>query len=218
MFVERVHEKHPDGAKIGNPMVGTFVFSSIWMFNQMAKNVMNNEDTMAGEYYMSQAINGMLDVGWPVYRYEVSDVQPLGTPEYLEKFITPPSRKLRICFDLDDTILHGKQPDEPYGNETPQRDAVRFIQMLHGEGHHIIIYTARHMRTCDGNVGKVLARQGMTTLKWLEDNKVPYDEIHFGKPHADIFVDDKGFRHDGDWLTTKTFIRRFQNGEINETF
>jgi hypothetical protein len=32
------------------------------------------------------------------------------------------------------------------------------------------------------------------TLNWLEKNNVPYDEIYFGKPWAQIYIDDNAFR------------------------
>jgi hypothetical protein len=40
----------------------------------------------------------------------------------------------------------------------------------------------------------VLARLGKTTLDWLDRHGIPYDEIHFGKPWADIYIDDNAFR------------------------
>lgn len=33
------------------------------------------------------------------------------------------------------------------------------------------------------------------TVKWLKDNKVPYDELFMGKPNADIYIDDRSFPH-----------------------
>lgn len=59
---------------------------------------------------------------------------------------------------------------------------------------YLIILSARHMKTCEGNVRKVIARQGATTLEWLARHGVEYDEIHFGKPFADIYIDDNSLR------------------------
>ena len=50
------------------------------------------------------------------------------------------------------------------------------------------------MKTCQGNVGLVLARQGQVTLEWLARHGIPYDEIYFGKPWADVYVDDNALR------------------------
>ena len=66
--------------------------------------------------------------------------------------------------------------------------------MIREEGHYIIIFTARHSKTCNGNAGLILARQGLTTLEWLRKYDIPYDEIHFGKPFADIYIDDNALR------------------------
>jgi hypothetical protein len=35
---------------------------------------------------------------------------------------------------------------------------------------------------------------GKNLLDWLAKNEIPYDEIWFGKPHADVYLDDNGFR------------------------
>ncbi len=53
------------------------------------------------------------------------------------------------------------------------------------------------MKTCEGNVGKVVAKQGKATIEWLEKNNVPYDELVFGKPYADIYIDDLAHRFEG---------------------
>jgi hypothetical protein len=50
------------------------------------------------------------------------------------------------------------------------------------------------MKTCQGNLGMVTARISLITLKWLEKYDIPYDEIYFGKPHADVYIDDNAYR------------------------
>jgi len=104
---------------------------------------------------------------------------------------------VRICIDLDGVICELRRPGQRYSDLKPVAGAVEKIQALRRAGHLVIIYTARHMRTCSGNVGLVLARQGMTTLRWLEEHQIEFDEIHFGKPHADIYLDDNGMRFVG---------------------
>jgi hypothetical protein len=37
-------------------------------------------------------------------------------------------------------------------------------------------------------------RQGAITLEWLAYHGIEYDEIHFGKPFADIYIDDNALR------------------------
>ena len=41
---------------------------------------------------------------------------------------------------------------------------------LKNEGHYLIIHTGRHMRTCDGDVEKVIKKIGKVTEDWLESN------------------------------------------------
>lgn len=207
-------EKNPQALELdAKPMVGTFYFSTAKLFLDAAEAVFFSNDKTSGEFYMSQAIQRLIDDGTKVYGCKVTDVDPLGTPADVKKF---EGRPIRIAIDLDDTILHCKSAGEEYGNEKPQEGVIETLKRWKGQGHYIIIHTARHTRTCDGNLGKVLARQGLTTLQWLEDNEVPYDEIWWSKPHADIFIDDKGYRHvPGDWQSTELAITRFmERGEV----
>ena len=101
---------------------------------------------------------------------------------------------MRICIDLDGVVCKLRKPGQTYSELEPVPGAIEKIQKLRENGHYIIIYTARHMKTCEGNVGKILARQGLVTLKWLDDHKVDYDEIYFGKPWAQVYLDDNAFR------------------------
>jgi capsule biosynthesis phosphatase len=101
---------------------------------------------------------------------------------------------MRICIDLDGVICQLKGPGGNYAELDPVPGAVERLRELKQAGHYLIINTARHMKTCEGNVGKVIARQGAVTLNWLARHGIEYDEIHFGKPHADVYIDDNAFR------------------------
>ena len=46
------------------------------------------------------------------------------------------------------------------------------------------------MKTFSGNTGKVLQNVGKITFDTLEKFDIPYDEIYFGKPQADFYIDD----------------------------
>jgi capsule biosynthesis phosphatase len=87
-----------------------------------------------------------------------------------------------------------RQGDQKYADVMPLPGAVEKVQGLKAAGHYIILLTARHMKTCSGNLGLVVARQGPTLFKWLEKHGIPYDEVWFGKPHADVYIDDNGMR------------------------
>lgn len=98
---------------------------------------------------------------------------------------------MRLCVDLDNTICENKKDGESYEDVLPKQDAVFVLNKLKADGHYIIIYTARHMKTCGGNIGKITAIQGPILFSWLKKHNIPYDEIVFGKPNADYFIDDK---------------------------
>jgi capsule biosynthesis phosphatase len=101
---------------------------------------------------------------------------------------------MRICFDIDGTIAELREKGQLYSEVVPKKGAVEKLHKLKEEGHYIILHTARNMETFSGNVGKVISVQGPLLFKWLEKYDIPYDEIYFGKPSADYYVDDKGYR------------------------
>lgn len=101
---------------------------------------------------------------------------------------------MRIVIDLDGTICPIKKTGESYKDLPVHEGAVEKIRELRKEGHYIIIQTARNMATCEGNLGKVMKNVGKITLEWLENNQVEYDEIYFGKPNADLYIDDRALR------------------------
>lgn len=101
---------------------------------------------------------------------------------------------MRVCIDLDGVICQLRGPGENYADLEPVPGAVEKLRQLKAAGHYIIISTARHMKTCAGNVGQVVARQGAVTLNWLAQHGIEFDEIHFGKPHAQVYIDDNAFR------------------------
>lgn len=101
-------------------------------------------------------------------------------------------KQFKYCFDLDGTICESKSPEQSYADVKPLPDAVETLKKLKAQGHYIIILTARNMATYDNNVGKVIANQAPIVIDWLRKYEIPYDELLFGKPNADFFIDDKG--------------------------
>lgn len=98
---------------------------------------------------------------------------------------------MRIVVDIDGTICTLKKENESYREVIPLPGAIEALIELQQQGHQIILFTARNMKTCEGNLGKVLKNVGQITLEWLEKYQVPYDELYFGKPYGDIYIDDK---------------------------
>lgn len=97
----------------------------------------------------------------------------------------------RIVFDIDDTICKdGKKLG--YENAIPIQETIDKINDIHENlGAEIILYTARGMGSCKGNTQKAREKNEAILIKWLKDHEVKYDELIFGKPLADLYVDDK---------------------------
>jgi len=104
------------------------------------------------------------------------------------------TKTYKFCFDLDGTICSIKKEGQHYLDVEPLPGAIETLQKLKSKGHYIIIMTARNMLTYNNNVGKIIANQSPIVLEWLNKHKIPYDEIHFGKPLADFYVDDKAIK------------------------
>lgn len=101
---------------------------------------------------------------------------------------------MKYVIDLDGTICVEKEKGTPfteYANVEPKPDVINKINELHDNGHEIIISTARHMLSTNGDVGTIMMRIGEITLSWLRKNNVKYDKIYFQKPYGDFYVDDK---------------------------
>ena len=85
------------------------------------------------------------------------------------------------CFDIDGTLCDDLLGD--YENSTPDMGIIAKVNQLHDEGHAIKIFTGRGSKT------GIDWRE--FTKKQLESWGVKYHELIFGKPVADIFIDDK---------------------------
>lgn len=99
--------------------------------------------------------------------------------------------KLRICFDLDNTLTTYPTVAGDYSTVKPIYKNITLLKKLKSDGHEIIIYTARRMKTHHGNIGKVIKDIASVTIDTLEKFNIEYDELIFGKPIADIYIDDR---------------------------
>jgi len=96
---------------------------------------------------------------------------------------------IKLVFDIDDTICNNKNRD--YENAIPFKDVIKKINKLHKQGAKITLYTSRGMISCNGDIDKIIKKNKPILEKWLEKNKVEYDELLFGKPLGDMYIDDK---------------------------
>lgn len=98
---------------------------------------------------------------------------------------------MRIVFDLDDTLCHTENRD--YSNSCAISSVIEKIKEIKHKitDAEIVIYTARGMASCKGNVEMAKKKNLPFIEAFLQRNDLKVDEIIFGKPLADIYVDDK---------------------------
>lgn len=103
----------------------------------------------------------------------------------------------RLVIDLDNTITI--ESSKPYEFKEPNLATIEKIREFKSLGFEIVIYTARNMRTFDMNIGQINVHTLPTILNWLDEYKVPYDEVVVGKPWCGedgFYVDDRAIRPD----------------------
>ena len=104
-----------------------------------------------------------------------------------------------LVMDVDGTLCETKQAHETYLDVAPIAAVVEKLLAYRQEGFYIILYTARQMRTHQGNLGRINAQTAKTLFEWLDLHEIPYDEVYFGKPwcgRKGFYVDDKAIRPD----------------------
>lgn len=87
---------------------------------------------------------------------------------------------MRYAVDVDNTLL---LTNGDYTLSTPIQHRVDAVNRLFDEGHHITLFTARGQRS--GKDYSELTKQQMETFG------VKHHRLLFGKPDADVFIDDK---------------------------
>lgn len=93
---------------------------------------------------------------------------------------------MRICVDVDGTLCTQREGD--YENARPLWPTIEWVRARHAEGHEITIFTARGTET--GTDWSEVTKEQLH--RW----GVPYSRLEFGKPAADLYVDDRAQRPD----------------------
>lgn len=182
---------------------GAYGFDSWRHLQGKCKFVLDNNIQSKGEFYISTVIREMLKDNI-VFHNKMVPIEKyvcLGTPIQIRLFCHNYPRlhsqnneclirPKRYCFDLDNTLVTFPKTPNDYSTVEPITKNIDFVRYLKRFGHTIILYTARRMKTHSGNVGKVLADIGRITFDTLAKFDIPYDEIYFGKPEANVYIDD----------------------------
>lgn len=101
----------------------------------------------------------------------------------------------KLVMDLDGTLTMSNTSD--YKNVLPKENVINKLNEYKSMGYTITIFTARNMKTYEGNVGKINIHTLPIITEWLDKYNVPYDEIIVGKPwcgHEGFYVDDRAIR------------------------
>lgn len=190
--------------KISNyACTGAYGFSSYKQLLKYTQHILDNNITQGSEFYTSTVIREMIKNN-TTFKNIVIDINNwtcLGTPLQVRSFCnnmpkiscksnSEKIKPLRVCFDLDNTLVTFPKINGDYNTVEPIHKNINFLKYLKSFGHTIIIYTARRMNTHNGDLGKVTADIGIITFETLNRFKIPYDEIYFGKPYANIYIDD----------------------------
>ena len=97
--------------------------------------------------------------------------------------------------DLDNTITI--ESDANYEEKEPNLKVIETCRKYHEMGFKIVIFTARNMRTFNGELDLIMKITYPKIIEWLEKHHVPYDEVIIGKPwcgHDGFYVDDRAIR------------------------
>lgn len=182
---------------------GGYGFDSWHKLRDYCKKIIDNNIMQKNEFYTSTVIREMLKDNYEFNPKYVTNNKYicLGTPFHVRIFCNNfpiinainnnnmlPSK--RYCFDLDNTLVTFPKINSDYASVEPIHNNINFLKYLKKLGHIIIIYTARRMNTHKSNLGKIMADIGRITFDTLEKFDIPYDEIYFGKPNADFYIDD----------------------------
>tara|TARA_Y100001958_G_C21247633_1_gene579219 strand:- start:5988 stop:7892 length:1905 start_codon:yes stop_codon:yes gene_type:complete len=186
-----------------NACTGAYGFRSINYLKKYTSKIIKENITQKSEFYTSGVIKQMISEGQTFKNQTIlrSSFICLGTPLQLKFFYNNYPYKncfsnevviknKRICFDLDNTLVTIPTIVNDYRSVKPIQKNIDFLKYLKKFGNTIIIYTARRMKTHNGNIGKINADIGKITFETLDDFNIPYDELYFGKPYADFYIDD----------------------------
>ncbi|MBV2188975.1 HAD hydrolase family protein [Providencia rettgeri] len=101
----------------------------------------------------------------------------------------------KLIVDLDGTLTSANTTN--YKEVLPRKKVIEKLREYKKIGFEIIIFTARNMRTYDGNIGKINVHTLPIIIEWLDKHNIPYDEIIVGKPwcgHDGFYIDDRAIR------------------------
>lgn len=187
--ISDIVEKRNIGSHV---VLGAYGFSSPALYKRVFEEFLKSEMS-AGEWFMSSVIKTAIKMGLRVVPVYSQRSVSIGIPEQVQDAINRglfKPKPMRWVFDLDGTLVTPPRSVGDYSTVEPVHKTIKLLQYLYEKGHYIIIHTARHMKTCNGDVNEVVERVGDVTRNTLARLGVPYHELVFGKPYGHVYVDD----------------------------
>ena len=106
-------------------------------------------------------------------------------------------KKKIFCFDLDNVLCRTIKNN--YEESIPLKKNINVVNQLYIEGHYIKIFTARYMGRNKEDTFKAKRQAQNITKVQLKKWQVNYNQLIFGKPSFDIYIDDKNYLFDRKW-------------------
>ncbi len=118
---------------------------------------------------------------------------------------------MKIAIDFDG-VLHGYSKGWSDGSiyDAPVPGAAEAMKKLKEEGHTLYIFSTRtnpifKKKKEDSVDQKVMMEE------WMKQHGIPFDKVWtFGKPMADLFIDDRAIGFRGDWQATLQDVSEFK--------
>jgi capsule biosynthesis phosphatase len=208
-----------------NYCCGFYGFKNVENFKLYSKKLLDKNFKTKNEFYFSQLYKLIIQDNKTITPFHIENTKHIGSfNEIFNNKDIVTKTKLRVCFDLDNTLVTYPTIVYDYSTVKPIHKNIQLLNYLKNDGHEIIIYTARRMATHKGNIGKVIKDIASITINTLEKFDIQYDELIFGKPIADIYIDDKAINpyinnisHFGLFYKNDEFIpNKIENNKYNQ--
>lgn len=104
-----------------------------------------------------------------------------------------------ICVDFDGVLHDPKSAGPTHRMGKPYPNAKTVMRLWMDRGHVVIILTARATTT----------KATMAVVDWLNYFDIPFTRVTNVKPVADLYIDDKAYRHTS-WLDTAQYVAKLE--------
>lgn len=117
---------------------------------------------------------------------------------------------MKIAIDFDG-VIHAYSKGWADGSiyDGPVPGVKEAMEQLKKEGHYLYIFSTRTNPVFKKKEGA--ADQKKMMEEWMTTYEIPFDKVWtFGKPMADIFIDDRAIGFRGDWDQTLSEVKEFK--------